>query len=152
MSDNARAEYMASYEKFSSQLRTWLVAYGVGAPALVASNAQIWASLDEGAIKPVVILFLVGLSLQAVYCAVYKWAQWRLYVAEYTTEEERAALESIPDEEEKNKKEQYFRDGDYQPKIATKISKAYSLDVIADLGSIATYALGTYFLLLGLAA
>ena len=79
--DPATAEgYYQAYAEYSRTLRTWLVAYGVGAPALfVASDGTLRAIKDSGQGAEVTTLFLLGVSLQVLLAIANKLAMWGLY-------------------------------------------------------------------------
>lgn len=72
-----------AYGGFARTLRTWFIAYGVGAPVLFLSNDGAWKALQEaGCSREVTWRFLIGVSLQIVAAIIYKTAMWYLYVGE----------------------------------------------------------------------
>jgi hypothetical protein len=71
------------YKHFASQLRTWLIAYGIGAPVLFVSQPSIANALKTSNYgRTVFILFLIGVVLQIVETWLYKFAMWYLYLGE----------------------------------------------------------------------
>jgi hypothetical protein len=69
--------YVESYLSFARTLRTWLVAYGIGAPVLLASQ-EAFSTVFKN--KEVVILiihaYLVGVCLQIFSAILYKASMW----------------------------------------------------------------------------
>jgi hypothetical protein len=76
------ATFYKSYEEHSKVLRTWLVAYGIGAPVLFLTNdrlATIFAASSGAA--AIAKLFLTGVVLQVLLAATNKAAMWGCYYA-----------------------------------------------------------------------
>lgn len=74
---DSRSELYAAYDGYSRALRTWLVAYGIGAPVLLMTNDALWLAVAEsGDAAWIGALFLVGVALQVVLTAVNKTAMW----------------------------------------------------------------------------
>lgn len=70
----------AAYEEWSKSLRTWLVAYGVGAPVLLLTNDRIAALIIPSPLAPLIgLLFLGGVALQILLAAINKWSAWAYY-------------------------------------------------------------------------
>ena len=71
------AEFYKAYEEHSKVLRTWLVAYGVGAPVLFLTNdslaAKLGASAESGEIGG---LFLGGVAFQVFLAVLNKTVMW----------------------------------------------------------------------------
>lgn len=81
--DNIAGSYYAAYEKHSAILRTWLVAYGVGAPVLVLTNEKVWELLRQsGESRFIAGCFLLGVVLQVIIAALNKILMWSSYYAE----------------------------------------------------------------------
>src|SRR5262249_58966856 len=77
------AAYLEGYASFAKTLRTWLVAYGVGGPALIAAQKSVGERLAaSGCTTLVVVLFLSGAVLQVVTALVFKCAMWAMYMGE----------------------------------------------------------------------
>lgn len=79
MADVAK-EYFKVYEEYSKELRTWFVAYGIGAPALILTNDTISKAIKAaGASKCIAAFFLIGVSLQISLAVINKVAMWGMY-------------------------------------------------------------------------
>ena len=69
--------YLDSYRSFSTTLRTWLVAYGIGAPVLFASQDAFSSLLtNKEIVFKVICLFLVGVSTQIISALLNKISMW----------------------------------------------------------------------------
>lgn len=84
-SQNAEKEgYYKACCEHSKSLRTWLVAYGIGAPALFISHPSILSTLSNvGKARLVGLLFLCGLTLQVCLSFCTKISMWYLYFGEH---------------------------------------------------------------------
>lgn len=72
-----------AYAEWSKHLRTWLVAYGIGAPILFLSRKEVWDVLAASPERRLItMLFLGGVALQVVLATVNKWSSWGYYSAE----------------------------------------------------------------------
>lgn len=70
-------EYIDSYKSFALTLRAWLVAYGIGAPVLFASQDAFSELLkNKSAVQPIIYAFLAGVSIQIVAAFLYKASMW----------------------------------------------------------------------------
>ncbi len=73
-------EYYKVYEGHRGILRTWLVAYGIGAPVIVLANVTIWDKLQA---SPVAIdlaaRFLGGVFCQVLLAFINKHVAWGNY-------------------------------------------------------------------------
>lgn len=69
--------YLDSYRNFSKTLRTWLVAYGIGAPVLFASQEE-FSSLfvDKVSALRIICLYLIGVSSQILSALLSKISMW----------------------------------------------------------------------------
>ena len=77
------AEYFKPYEEYSKVLRTWFVAFGIGAPVLLLTNERIAEAIKaSGEARGVVSLFLLGVGLQVLIAALNKASMWSLYYGE----------------------------------------------------------------------
>ena len=62
------AEYFKPYEEYSKVLRTWFVAFGIGAPVLLLTNERIAEAIKaSGEARGVVSLF-ARCRLAGTYC------------------------------------------------------------------------------------
>jgi hypothetical protein len=74
------ANALAAYGEYSKTLRTWLVAFGVGGPALILVNARISAALlAAGCLRQVALAFLIGVATQVLNAFINKMANWAVY-------------------------------------------------------------------------
>ena len=75
-------ELYKAYEEHAKTLRTWLVAYGIGAPVVFLTNEQLSKRLlgNPWAWK-IAALFLAGVSVQVFLAAINKTANWGAYYA-----------------------------------------------------------------------
>lgn len=84
------SEHYRSYDKFSTTLRNWLIAYGVGGPALLLAEKSILPRIiDTGKAPLLGVLFLGGVLLQVIKSAVYKATSW--YAIDYNYVPEKKA-------------------------------------------------------------
>jgi len=71
------------YAAFSRTLRTWLVAYGIGAPVLFASQEAFKPILKEPNKAALIIgLFLFGAMAQIIASVIYKYVMGYIYFGE----------------------------------------------------------------------
>ena len=69
--------FFQAYAEFAKTLRTWFIAYGIGAPALVLSNKDLWITVkNSGCLAYIAFLFLVGVAFQVIRAFIYKNAMW----------------------------------------------------------------------------
>ncbi len=72
--------YYKAYAEYSKTLRTWLVAYGMGAPVLLSARQEVWPALaSSGRAKLMIGLFLGGVVAQVVLATVNKASMWVMY-------------------------------------------------------------------------
>ncbi len=111
------------YSNFSTRMRNWLAAYGIGAPVLFVSQSEISNALTtSGSGKFVIVLFLIGVLIQVIAAFIYKSAMWYLYIGEH-------------DKKFKNTKRYRYSD---------TISEIYWPEVVFDLGTITLFSIATY--------
>jgi hypothetical protein len=80
---NEREEYFKAYSEYSKVLRTWFVAYGIGAPVLLLTNDTIAKVIKtSGGSKEIAAFFLAGVALQVSLAALNKMSMWGLYYGE----------------------------------------------------------------------
>ena len=79
-----------NYAEYARTFRTWMVAYGIGAPVLLATNDIVAHRLAHSPlVGDIVHLFLLGVGLQVVLALLNKWSSWHRYAA--TGEPEKAS-------------------------------------------------------------
>lgn len=115
--------FYEAYAGFARTLRTWLIAYGVGAPVVFLSNEAIWSSVvNANKVRLVAWAFLIGVSIQVFTAILYKTAMWYLYMGE--------------DNDAFRKTTRY--------KVSDWLSECYVLESILDLASIVLFAYATF--------
>ena len=80
MSTDEKKEHLEAYSAGAKDLRTWLLAYGIGAPALLLSNKELYGTVAKSPYaNGITILFLFGVRLQVAIALMNKWLNWFLY-------------------------------------------------------------------------
>ena len=121
--DNHAEQYFKAYAELSKTLRTWLVAYGIGAPIALLTNATFAAAIrNTGQSKYIAGAFLFGVAVQVVVAAINKVSMWALYYGETQA---------------KFKKTTRYR-------VAHFLSETYWIDLLLDVASIAAFAGATW--------
>lgn len=115
--------YFDAYASATTNLRTWLVAYGIGAPVLFLSNDGLWQALARAKCASCVgMLFLGGVASQVVIALINKFAMWFCYYGEI--------------------KPEFKSSRTY--KVSDWISEQFWIDIILDLLSIGLFTVATY--------
>jgi hypothetical protein len=115
--------HYTAYDEHAKTLRTWLVAYGIGAPVLILSQHEIWESLKHThSLRLIAGLFIVGVVVQVTLAAVNKTAMWACYFG------------STNKAFSKTRRYRFFH----------WLSKQYWIDLICDLSAMALFAYATY--------
>jgi hypothetical protein len=118
------------YKEQSSTLRTWLVAYGIGLPALILANDALWIRLaTAGITRRLAICFILGVALQVALAALNKTLSWILYSGELTATVKQTG---------------YYKN-------AERLSGMFWIDVLVDIATVVLFACGTYSLFLAVA-
>jgi len=121
--------YYQAYAEFAKTLRTWFIAYGIGAPALVLSNKDLWNTVKgSGNLIYIAVLFLLGVTFQVIEAFIYKTAMWHLYVSE---------------SDEDHMKTWWY-------KMADIVSESYKLELFFDVGAFIFFAIATILLVTAL--
>jgi hypothetical protein len=80
---NLTEEYLQAYGEHAKVLRTWLVAYGIGAPVLLMTNETLAAAVKtSGESRCIALSFISGVVLQVVLSTINKGSMWGLYYGE----------------------------------------------------------------------
>jgi hypothetical protein len=85
MSD--RDQFFNDFLGYSRDLRFWIIAYGIGVPALLLSKAELYLKFtkSEEAIS-IILLLVLGVTLKIVETLVDKWMSWIQHsCVDYTT-------------------------------------------------------------------
>lgn len=81
--DKEESGFYEPYSEFAKNLRTWLIAYGIGVPALFLSSDKCWERVAaSGQMRSLGIIFLSGVALQVFLALFFKALMWQLYIAE----------------------------------------------------------------------
>ncbi len=117
------SELYSPYEWHANTLRTWLVAYGIGAPVLLLTQDKLYDKvLISGVAQSIATLFLVGVALQVLLAF---WNKTIMWICHYG--------ETMPD---------FKKTCRY--KIAEFLSEFYIVDFLCDLASIVVFAWATF--------
>jgi len=77
------SHFKEPYRDFAKALRTWLIAYGVGVPVLVASQPSLASAVTHSGFGQTVgLFFLGGVAIQIAEALLYKTIMWYLYAGE----------------------------------------------------------------------
>ena len=119
--------FFGPYSEFAKALRTWFIAYGIGAPAFVLSNDSISKRvLAAGCAREIAYLFLSGVALQIFEALLYKAAMWQLYAGELDPSHTHTR----------------------RYKAAEFVSNSFALEVLIDIATLALFAIATVTLLM----
>ena len=117
------SDYYEPYKGFDTSLKTWLIAYGIGAPILFISQETTMVAIKNYEHShALVFLFLGGVLLQTLESFIYKHAMWHLYMGEKSTE--------------------YKKYKRYT--LSVNISEAYWLGAMFDVSTLIVYAIATW--------
>lgn len=117
------------YKEYAGHLRTWLVGYGVGLPALILSNQHFYDLLSKaGNLRFVGIFIMCGLLPQVVLAIANKYLNWISYWGE---------LDKV------NKKSKIYL-------LVDGISEWIIVDFLVDIITIVCYISGTWLIFQGL--
>ena len=120
---NKANEYFECYAEFAKTLRTWFIAYGIGAPILFLSNNSAWETIKSSSnLGFIAFFFLAGVSIQVLEALLYKNAMWYLYRGEENPQI-------------KNK---------FRYKASYNISEIYLLEVLFDLVTLICFIIATW--------
>lgn len=76
------ADALSSYSEYNKVLRTWFVAFGIGAPALFLANKDATEKLKgSGDIAVITLCLFVGTAAQVLGALINKGANWYVYIA-----------------------------------------------------------------------
>ncbi len=120
--ESVDSELYAPYEWHATTLRAWLVAYGIGAPALLLTQEPLYNKLlQSGNARIIAYLFLLGVALQ-VFMAF--WNKSIMWICHYGETKKEFKISRIY-------------------KCADPLSELYIIDFLCDLGSILLFASAT---------
>lgn len=81
--DQNQSAFEEVYRQHTGNFRTWLVAFGVGFPVFLVSNAEIWHKLEASGIKCMLISIIIGIALQVKLALIDKYTDWFCLLAIY---------------------------------------------------------------------
>ena len=82
-----RQEYGEAFDRYESMLRTWFVAYGIGGPILLMTQASLRTRFVAAPNCACIgILFLLGVAFQVIENFFYKMTTWYQYRGEVKPE------------------------------------------------------------------
>jgi len=83
MSGKVDNENFSSYVEYNKILRTWLVAFGIGGPALLIVNEKLIVKLSAvNELGWIAGVFFLGVSLQVLGALINKYTNWIIYFGE----------------------------------------------------------------------
>ena len=134
--------HFANYAEYSKTLRSWLVAYGIGAPVLLLLSKDAPAKVAQSEhIKLIVTLFLFGVALQIALALLNKWAAWNMYKGAYS---EHLARRSDP------ACDNHHLSGSY--KFWGFINRQSWVDMLVDVGALLAFSAASWLVLTALLA
>lgn len=117
------ATYFKAYEGHATTLRTWLVAYGIGAPVLFLTNAEATTKLAAApGARCITLLFLVGVALQVGLAALNKTIMWCCYHVERNSDD---AVK-------------------FPFALAKRMSRWFAIDFLLDVASLVLFSVATW--------
>ena len=116
-------EYLEAYAEHARILRTWLVAFGIGAPVLLVTNESVSKAIkSSGHGKLIASCFLLGVASQVVLAALNKASMWGLYYGE---------------------ENQSFKTG-CSYRLAYWFSESFWIDLLVDIATLALFGVATW--------
>jgi hypothetical protein len=121
-----REYYFESYKDFAWRFRLWLVAYGIGLPAVIVSSKELWAVVKTSCDARFALWMpLVGVGIQVFVTWVFKTCMWYC---------DRHAKKVLPAES-------------LRYRSALWITDRYYLEMILDFVTLGLYVYSTFILL-----
>jgi hypothetical protein len=115
--------FYEAYAGFARNLRTWFIAYGIGAPVLFLSNKDAWARIaSSGQGAQIAYLFLGGVAVQILAAIIYKTAMWYLYVSELDRHQAKG----------------------WRYRVSDWVSESYWLEMIFDVTTLVFFGIATF--------
>jgi len=116
-------QLLEAYSSHARNLRTWLVAYGIGAPVLFLSNESLWIAVSKAECATcIAVLFLTGVASQIFIAFVNKNAMWICYYGERTESFKSRVIYKISD----------------------WLSAQFWIDILCDIISMICFIIATY--------
>jgi hypothetical protein len=116
-------ELYSVYEDYAKTLRTWLVAYGIGLPAVILARKELFDALQSHAgFATIVLLLLLGTATQILLAFFNKWAAWLRFA--WLDDPERAGSKLL--------------------RFANWYSNQFWIDMVLELTTLGCFAYATY--------
>ena len=116
-------DYFEQYWRYCAAVRNWLVAFGVGGCVLLISERSgIFKGISSEMRADVVRLFVAGVIAQLAPALINKWIHWYIYWG---------------NADEKFRTSCLYR-------VSDRVSTWFFLDIVADLFTCASYAVGAW--------
>ena len=113
------------YSHYNNLLRTWLVAYGIGGPAVLVTHKDFFQDVArKGNLTVIGWLFLAGVAAQVFIAFINKISMWYLHYGEGNEEFKKT----------------------YRYKCSHALSEVFWPDIIADILSIISIGIATVLL------
>lgn len=117
--------FFEPYADYSRTLRTWLVAYGIGGPAVMITHPDALAVVSaKGQAALVGWLFLIGVAAQVLIAFLNKIAMWYVYFGEVDSSFENTR----------------------RHRLADWFSEQFWPDILCDIISLVSFGVSTVFL------
>jgi len=115
--------YYEPYADYHRNVRLWFLAYGIGAPVLLAQvDGALTALRSSGVLKLATALFLAGVAIQVVAALLYKTAMWYLYMDELG----------------------HIAETSFRVRVSCWLSAAYWFEALLDVATLACFGIATW--------
>jgi hypothetical protein len=122
--ETTSAELFKVYEEYNKTVRTWLVAYGIGAPVLLLNSDTLRGLVKtSGNGRRIALCFLGGVALQIVIAILNKTVMWTLFYGHLNA----------------------LTDGFFHC-VADWFSRQFWIDFIADIATCALFGYATWLI------
>lgn len=113
--------FYEAYAGFAGNLRTWFIAFGIGAPVVLLSQDHAWSAISRsGKGSMLAALFFGGVAVQVFAGLMYKTVMWYLYIGELKPEFQKTTRHGIAD----------------------WLSESYLIEVLLDIATAALFTWG----------
>jgi len=119
--------YYKVYEEYAKSVRTWFIAYGIGAPVLVLGNDKLWKQLvSDNLLLPIALLFIGGGVAQILIAMINKWMNWQNFHIEFQSKT--------------------AANYEWYDRFTKWLTRQFWIDIVFDIGSTVAFAMGTVIL------
>lgn len=117
------SEMYKAYEEYAKTLRTWFVAFGVGAPVLLMTNEALAKRIAAApGLRQLLAAYCLGVAAQVIVAVLNKHIMWACYYGEIDSDFKSTCMCAV----------------------AEKLSSQYWIDAVADTITAALFAAATY--------